>query len=223
MCRFFLFYLLSFTALCQQTYRAGTTTQFNVNYKVGKALKLNTKFESRQILSQKEMDKSPNHRFQYERTDLTLLLTTKLSINNIIGGGYMIRLEDNTYYHRIIQQFNNVRKFEWFSVAHRVLADETFTNHGLSNFRISYRIGIQKPLNGQYIDPKEFYAKVNNDFLGTWSRDESDFEIGILPTLGYTATANNKIELGVDYRVNELRKDSITQQFWVTLGWFISI
>ncbi|MCF2501335.1 DUF2490 domain-containing protein [Dyadobacter chenhuakuii] len=222
MCRLIFFCLLSCTALCQ-TYRAGTTNQINLNFKVGKALKLNTKLESRQILSQKEIDNSPSHRFQYERTDLTLLLTTKLSVNNTIGGGYMIRLEENTYYHRIIQQFNNVRKFEWFSVAHRVLADETFTNNGLSSFRINYRIGIQKPLNGQYIDPKEFYAKVNNDFLGTWSHGESDFEIGILPALGYTATANNKIELGVDYRVNELKKNSIAQQFWVTLGWFISI
>lgn len=216
-------FVLPASAFCQASYRAGTLPQINVNFKVFKDMKLNTKLESRQIFSEKESDIPVSKKFRYERTDLALVLTTKLSADNTLGGGYLIRLEDGKLIHRLIQQFNNVRNFESISVAHRIVTDETFDAGNPTDFRIRYRIGIEKPLNGQQIDPKEFYAKINNEYLGIFSRSRADLEIRALLALGYNATDNNKIELGAEYRVNEFNESVRAQQFWLTVGWFFSI
>jgi hypothetical protein len=215
--------LIPVAAFCQDNYRAGSLTQLNINTKVTKALKLNTKLESRQIFSEKEIDTPARNRFRYERTDLTLLLTTKLSADNTIGGGYLIRLEDKIYSHRLIQQFNNVRSLDWLSMAHRIVTDETFSSDAPAEFRVRYRLGLEKPLNGLHLDPDEFYAKVNNEYLGMWSDGKADMEIRALLTIGYNTSSENKVELGMEYRVNEFAKETKAQQFWINLGWFFSI
>jgi hypothetical protein len=215
--------MICFTGLCQDQYIAGTLTQANVNFKVLKNWKLNTKLESRQIFSEKEPGLPATHRFRYERADLTMVLTTKISVDNTIGGGYLVRLEDNKFTHRLIQQFNNVRSFEWINVAHRIVTDETFSSSEPVDFRLRYRLGLEKPLNGRNIDPKEFYAKVNNEYLGIWSDSKADLEIRGLFAIGYNATDDNKVELGVEYRVNDFKEPVRAQQFWMTVGWFISI
>lgn len=217
------FSLMPFTALCQASYRAGTLPQINVNLEIAKNWKLNTKLESRQIFSEKELDAPASHQLRYERTDLAMVLTTKISADNTIGGGYLIRLEDNALTHRLIQQFNHVRKYESVSLAHRIVTDETFTNADPFSFRLRYRLGIEKPLNGRQIDPREFYAKINNEYLAILSGGRADAEIRGLFAIGYNATDNNKVELGLEYRVNEFNEKVRAQQFWLTIGWFISM
>ena len=218
-----LIFLMHFSGFSQASYRSGTLPQINLNFKVAKNWKLNTKLESRQIFFEKESDRPESSQFRYERTDLATVLTTKLSVDNTIGGGYLIRLEDGKFTHRLIQQFNNVRSFEWMSVAHRIVTDETFKTSDPTDFRLRYRLGLEKSLNGRHIDPKEFYAKFNNEYLGILSAGKTDVEIRGLFAIGYNATDNNKVELGAEYRVNEFNKSVRAQQFWITIGWFISI
>lgn len=215
--------IFSAEALSQGSYRAGTLPQVNVNFKVSKNLKLNTKLESRQIFSEREPYDAVSNQLRYERTDLAMVLTTKISADNTVGGGYLIRLEDNAFRHRLIQQFNNVRSLDRLSVAHRIVTDETFGGGDDFDFRVRYRLGLERPLNGLHIDPKEFYAKFNNEYLGILSDQRVDLEIRGLLALGYNATDDNKIELGVEYRVNEFNEPGRAQQFWMTIGWFISL
>jgi len=216
-------FMLPITALCQANYRAGTLPQINVNFKIAKNWKLNTKLESRQIFSEKESDAPASNQLRYERTDLAMVLTTKISADNTVGGGYLIRLEDNALTHRLIQQFNNVRSYESISLAHRIVTDETFASADPFSFRLRYRLGIEKPLNGRQIDPREFYAKINNEYLGILSGGRADAEIRGSLAIGYNATDNNKLEFGVEYRVNEFNETVRAQQFWLTIGWFISM
>jgi len=207
----------------QASYRAGTLPQVNVNFSINKNFKLNTKLESRQIFSEREPDKPVSNQLRYERTDLAMVLTKKISADNTAGAGYLIRLEDGRFAHRLIQQFSNVRKLEMLRIAHRIVADETFRSNDPAEFRLRYRLGVEKPLNGRDIDPKEFYAKLNNEYLGIVADSRADMEIRASLALGYNATDNNKIELGVEYRVNEFNANVQAQQFWLTLGWFIGI
>lgn len=207
----------------QAVYRAGTLPQLNVNIKISDNLKLNNKLESRQIFSEKEEEQQTRNRFRYERADLTMVLTRKLSAANTVGGGYLIRLEDGRFIHRLIQQFNIVTNNEYARIAHRIVTDETFRRDSAVQVRLRYRIGIEKALNGINIDPKEFYAKLNNEYLGIYEDKSADLEIRALLALGYNATDNNKIELGFEYRVNEFNKSVQAQQYWLAISWFISI
>jgi hypothetical protein len=209
--------------LGQANFRTGTLPQINVNVKIANNWKLNTKLEARQIFFQKRPESATIRRLQYERTDLSMVLTRKISADNSLGAGYLIRREGADFTHRFIQQFSNVKSLEVISVAHRIVTDETFSLQEAPEFRARYRLGLEMPLEGRQIDPREFYGKVNNEYLGLWSDGEGDLEIRGLLALGYNATDDNKVELGVEYRVNEFNNTAKAQQFWLTIGWFVSI
>jgi hypothetical protein len=219
----YLFVLTNATAFGQASYKAGTIPQLNVNVKVAENWKLNTKLEARQIFREKQPEAPLNQQLKYERTDLSWVLTKKISADNTIGGGYLARLEDGQFTHRLIQQFSSVKELEVFIIAHRVVLDETFSDGSPPEFRLRYRFGGETPLSGRQIDPKEFYGKVNNEYLGLWSDKEADLEIRASLALGYNATDDNKIELGLEYRVNGFSQVVRSQQIWLTIGWFLSI
>ncbi len=218
-----LVFVISFPGFSQSNYRAGTLSQINVNAKVAERWKLNTKLETRQIFSSREPGKITNNRVQYERTDLAFMLTKKISADNTLGGGYMVRLEEGRFMHRFSQQFSSVNMLDVLNIAHRVLADETFSPVDPAEFRLRYRLGMELPLNGQKIDPKEFYGKFNNEYLGIFSDSNPDLEIRGLLSLGYNAADDNKLEFGVEYRVNGFNEPVNAQQFWLTVAWFVSI
>ena len=215
--------LVPATALSQKNYLAGTLTQANVDFKVNKSWKMNAKFESRQIFSEREPGSAKSNKFRYERTDVALVLTRKLSADNTIGGGYLARLEEGKLAHRLIQQFNHVRKLDVLRLAHRVVGDQTFRSDEATEYRLRYRLSAELPFNGFQIDSKEFYGKASNEYLGIWSDQSPDFEIRASAAAGYNASDNNKIELGFEYRTNEFNKDINAQQFWVTIVWYLSI
>ncbi|MHA4846091.1 DUF2490 domain-containing protein [Flavitalea antarctica] len=207
----------------QENYLAGLLTQLNVNYSLPRDLKLNMKLESRQIFSEKETFKEASNNYRYERTDLHFVLTKKISADNSIGGGYLIRMQEGLFIHRFIQQFTSARKLDFFTLAHRVVLDETFEKDLPTQVRLRYRLGLEKALNGRSIDPKEFYLKINNEYLGIWTNAVTDLEIRASGALGYSFRDNNKLELGFEYRINEFYTAAKEQQFWITLAWYISI
>lgn len=210
-------------AFSQESYRAGTLTQINLNAPLGKKYKLNTKLEARQIFSEKEIDKSRKNQFRYERTDLYFVVTRKVSADNTVGLGYLVRLEEGKLAHRFIQQFNTVHEYDMFTLAHRFVLDETFRHDQPLELRLRYRVGLEKSLNGQSIDPREFYLKINNEYLAIWSNPNTDLEIRASAALGYNIKDNNKVELGLEYRINEFYKSANGQQFWITIAWYYSI
>lgn len=210
-------------AFSQDRYIAGTLPQVNVNFSLTKQLKLNTKLESRQIVSERKPDESGKYPFRYERTDLALVLTKKMAINSTLGGGYLLRLEDRQFVHRFIQQATLVNDLDLITVAHRLVVDETIRPDEPVVVRLRYRLGLEKALNGRQIDPKELYLKFTNEYLGIWSARQTDAEIRASLALGYNASGTTKIELGAEYRVNEFYQPSKAHQYWATLGWFISL
>lgn len=210
-------------AFSQDRYRAGTLPQVNVNFSLTSQLKLNTKLETRQIVSERSLDEPGKYPFRYERTDLALVLTKKMAINTTLGGGYLIRLEDRQFVHRFIQQATLVNDLDLITVAHRLVVDETVRPDEPLEVRLRYRLGLEKALNGRQIDPKELYVKVTNEYLGILSANTTDAEIRALLALGYSASKTAKIELGAEYRVNEFYQSSKAHQYWATIAWFISL
>lgn len=222
----FVVFMLLFVALpayAQDRYVAGTLPQLNVNFSLPKKFRLNTKLESRQLFAERGPNESDNNRFRYERTDLALVLTKKASLNSTLGGGYLIRLEDNQLIHRLIQQANLVNDLSLITVAHRLVLDETFRPDEPVEVRLRYRLSLEKALNGRQIDPNEMYVKVNNEYLGIWAPGRTDLEIRGSFALGYNAVKDNKVELGFEYRVNEFDQSSQAHQYWATVSWFINI
>lgn len=207
----------------QSTYQFGGLPSLNLNKKFKNDWSLNTKLESRQLLQRGEINRNADKKYQYVLTDLSLVAAKKVGLNSRIAGGYLIRLEDGELSHRFILQYVIVQKMSGFRLVHRILNDQTFSKTEKPEIRFRYRITSEIPLNGQSVDPGEFYLKLNNEYLNSFQALEYDLEVRLIPVLGYDISDNFKIESGLDYRVNSFLNNNTRHSYWMTLNLFIDI
>lgn len=209
--------LLLSSALAAQN-RVGILPQINLNVSLPGDWRGNVKLESRQIFHESD---EPGYRC--ERTDLAFMITRKTTAGPSWGAGYLVRLEDGAFIHRTTQQYSAVSRYTAFRLGHRLVADQTFRPEQPVEYRFRYRASSDFPLQGQSVDPGEFYLKVSNEYLGSFEGPDFDLEIRGLGALGLNLTDNNKLEFGLDYRVNAFLTSPARHNFWGYLGWFLSI
>lgn len=214
---------LQFSVFAQSTYQFGGLPSVNLNKKLKNDWSLNTKIESRQVFQRGEINGSSDKEYNYVLTDLSLIAAKKVGLNSRIAGGYLIRFEDGDFFHRFIQQYVIVQKLSGWRLAHRISSDQTFSKIEKPEIRFRYRITSEIPLNGESVDPGEFYLKLNNEYVNSFQVLEYDLEIRLIPLLGYDIKDNFKIESGLDYRVNSFFNNSTRHSYWMTFNLFIDI
>ncbi|MFC6102159.1 DUF2490 domain-containing protein [Olivibacter domesticus] len=205
----------------QDRYQFGVIPQINNGFAFGDEYELNSKLEVRQLLKDGPENIAAGKGFHFERTDIETVLNRKLSPLDGIAVGYLFRVEEGQIIHRFIQQYSFIRKKGGFRLAHRFRTDQTLDDGDFS-FRFRYRFGIEKPLAGLEIDPKEFYLKFNNEYLPTYSERSFDIEIRALASLGYNLSDKMKFETGLDYRAEDIVSKDTEHQCWLNIGWFHS-
>ncbi|GHB68858.1 DUF2490 domain-containing protein [Persicitalea jodogahamensis] len=215
--------LLSTPLLAQSTYLAGLLPALNVNQKITGTWRLNYKVESRLLGAEGRFSEPTPLEVQHSLTDLAVVASRKVGLNNSLAGGYLIRLEKGGPAHRLIQQYTLVRSFDYFRLAHRFSADQTFSRTEAAEVRLRYRISFDIPLNGREVDDREFYLKINHEYLNALNEGKYGLEIRFVPSLGYAFNDNNKIEFGVDYRLSDFLTGSPENAFWLPLTWYIGI
>jgi len=206
----------------QSSYQFGLLPTLNVNKKFKNRWKVNLKLESRQILKEGIIQEKNNFDYQYALTDIALVASKKIGLNNAFAFGYLIRFREERVIHRSIQQFSLVKKYANFRMAHRFASDQSFEKNEDAQYRLRYRMAFEFPLNGQAIDTKEFYLKINNEYLNIFQNKNHDLEVRLVPLLGYVITDSNKIELGLDQRVNSFLDGDGRFRFWIKINWFVS-
>jgi hypothetical protein len=84
--------------------------------------------------------------------------------------------------HRITQQFVFFSKAKFIRLAHRIRLEERIFNEDFI-LRLRYRFSYDKPLQGETIDPGEYYGLIANEFLYSTNFDIDDlqnrFSIGV--------------------------------------------
>lgn len=197
--------------------------QINFDFKIGKAWKVNSKFENRFILYQNPYEGTGN-RSEYERTDLEIVVARHKGPLKNLGVGYLLRRshKDGSFLHRSLQQYSLGQQLGGLQLAHRFRFDQTFEKNEPEQYRLRYRLSLEKPLSGLKVDPKEFYLKFNNEYLGIFKGGESNMELRLLSSLGYNHSKDNKIEMGLDYRAEKLIGKNTENLLWLTLGWYHS-
>ncbi|HBH07715.1 MAG TPA: hypothetical protein DDX92_14055 [Flavobacteriales bacterium] len=208
----------------QSSFEAGTLPSVNLNTRISGPWRFNFKWESRQVLYRGIFGENKQWDAFYERSDFSGVFSRKVGLNNSIAAGYLIRFVEDRIVHRTIQQFTLVQYFTGFRLAHRFSTDQTFIPDIPTISRYRYRISVENPLNGQEVDPKEFYLKVNNEYLFIHSKRNNGLEIRIVPVLGYNFSDRNKLEAGIDYRLAGLINSEIrTHDYWLTIGWYVKL
>lgn len=221
----FILWLIQFsnTVFAQSTFQMGGLPSLNFNIKLKNDWSLNSKIESRLLFQRGEINGDVDKNFNYVLTDFSLIGAKKIGLNSRIAGGYLIRFEEGVLKHRFIQQYVIVQKLSGFRLAHRFLFDQTFSASEEPEFRLRYRITSELPLNGESVDPGEYYLKINNEYINSLQAMEYDLEIRLIPLIGYDISERFKIETGLDYRVNSFLTNNTRHSYWMTLNFFIEI
>jgi hypothetical protein len=207
----------------QSRYRLGTMPQVNLNHKFAGGWKLNTKLESRQLISQGLWGQNNEPGFAYSLTDLAVQVGKKTGLNQSFSGGGLLRLDNGQLIGRLIQQYSVVQKYPFFRLGHRFVADQTFVPDEPMALRLRYRIGLDLAFSGQEVDPREFYLKITHEYLNQFQDAAYDLELRFTPMFGYAFTDNNKLEWGLDYRLDSLISGDPRSSFWIKIAWYFSV
>lgn len=210
-------------AAAQDAYLVGMLPSLNWSKGLDNDWSLNLKVESRLRFLQGEFGGNASSNLDFQVADFALTASRKTGLNNALAGGYLIRLHGEESFHRFIQQFTVVKRYETFRMAYRFSSDQTFSSNNPWELRLRYRITAEIPLNGQSVDPGEFYLKLNNEYLNSWQEGEHDLEIRLVPLAGYEFTDNNKLEFGLDYRLSSFIDGNSRNSFWFNIGWYLKI
>ncbi|MGA1543511.1 MAG: hypothetical protein ACO388_01715 [Saprospiraceae bacterium] len=158
---------------------------------------------------------------QYIRSELSLASSHRLSNGHQYSLGYLWIFGEDIQLHRTFQQisFNRIRAS--YIAAHRFMVDGTFGPNTIPRYRARYRWTIVRSLGGLKVNDREFYLKVNHEIIHDFKEASYDLEFRWVPLLGYQWTKNNKIEGGLDYRINSwIRGFPAKQLFRSSLTWY---
>ncbi len=216
-------WLFSNIISAQSTYQLGVLPSINLNYKLRNDWSANFKIESRQLLQRGTFNSDVDKSYQYVLTDYSWIVARKIGLNARLSGGYLFRFREGQATHRLIQQYTIIQRLPSLRLAHRIVTDQTFSDSDDTEYRLRYRLATEIPLNGQSADPKEFYIKISNEYLNSLQSAEYDLEIRVVPLLGYAVTDKQKVEFGLDYRVNSFLDKNARHSFWISLNWFFEM
>lgn len=209
--------------LSQSSYQFGALPSVTFNKKLPKDYVLNFKTESRQEFQSGAFNGERSGGYDYLLTDFTFLGGKKVGLNSTINLGYLFRVENGMIIHRSIQQFISVKKYNGFKLAQRLATDQTFEKDTPIAFRLRYRLATEIPLSGLEVDSKEFYLKVNTEFLNEMQDGSYDAEFRFVPFVGYALSNSQKLEIGIDYRLDSFINQSPEHTFWLGVNWYKSI
>ncbi len=224
--RLTIFFFLIITAIsninAQNKTSAGVLPKTVISVKLPKNLKLVNIIELREVFFEKTDGSDVEFNYNHKLTDISALISLKRTPYKSFALGYRMRAEGNNLSHQIIQQFSVVQNLNASRVGHRLSADQTFKSDIIS-YRFRYRLSFEKPLNGNKIDPNEFYIKAGTEYLMKLSDNITSSEIRAVSLLGYEIEDSNKIEIGLDYRISNFLNKISDNAIWLNIGWYFKI
>lgn len=212
----FLLTLCSLAAIAQSSYTGGIHLEVKPSISFQNDWKLNGRLGSRTLFFEGSKTQSFTNITDYDRTELELVLTKKTSSSGSLGGGYLIRDQKGLTKHRLIQQFSIAKKYENLNLGHRFRFDETFQRSKSVLYRFRYRISIEKPLSSK---SNKTYFILNNEYIPSLQNKDFQMEMRLLPGLGYKLNESNKLEAGIDFRIENLFRKSHKQVYLFYLSW----
>lgn len=204
----------------QQVQRVGLLPAISYTQKTNELWQVNFKAESRLQMYEEENQIKTDQSFGYLLSDASALISRKIGLQNMLSGGYLLRLESQRNAHRFIQQYIIIKNYSHFRMAHRVVSDQTLRENQWT-FRARYRITGEWPLQGHSLDINEWYLKINHEYLHILSDNTYGLETRVVPLLGYVFKNREKLETGIDYRQSLLPRSN-ERTFWVSVTYYMN-
>ncbi|NBC57968.1 MAG: DUF2490 domain-containing protein [Bacteroidetes bacterium] len=211
------FCLIGFLCSAQNVV-AGFLPDFTLSYKVSEQYKIVHKLESR---FPSYNDTSEDINVQFERLDMQNFIERKIGLFSKLSLGYQYRIKDSAAdEHRFIQQFSWTDNLTAFRIGHRLRSDQTYSRARKPEIRFRYRSGFQFSLQGQQLDAGEYYLSISDELVWSYRSPNADLENRVVAKLGLYINDKNKIEWGLEWRLEELFLEKVNHQLWVGLSWY---
>lgn len=210
-------------SFAQETY-GGLMPEFGLTLPINERFSQTYKIENQHFLFRDGTTGENGFVYEYERTDLQFFINYKFAGKWKATVGYQFRIEEQwNRSHRPIQQIATNTRLGKFRLAHRLRLDQTFERNEPFLFRGRYRAALEIPLNGDKIDPKEFYFVISDEPIFAVDQNEFGIENRLVATIGHFFSNGNKLELSIDHRTDKFFDNAIRQRIWLKIGWFVNI
>lgn len=221
-----LFSLLFFaTAVKSQQFiqSSSIAPDISVNIKLNEHYTINSKVEAFQLYFERDDATLPLWVNKFEGADLQLFITRRLNPFSRASLGYQYGFEPgNPGSHRFIQQYSRVSRFRDLTFGHRLRSDQTFYTDQAARLRLRYRISLEIPLQGQSLDPREFFLLVSDEVLYAYQETSHSIENRFVFNAGYMINTAQKLQFGFDLRSENLQLLT-NNKLLVKLGWIVNL
>lgn len=75
-------------------------------------------------------------------------------------------------------------------------------------------------MQGQNLDDREFYLSFSDEVVSAVQSSEWDLENRVVAKLGFYINDKNKLESGLDWRIDGFLLNGIENQVWFAFSWF---
>lgn len=210
----------SLVILGQNDFSGGLLPKVNLSFKLADQWKLNSSLEQRQQLF--DVDEQA---IEYVLLDFANAISYKMRNGQSLNFAYTLRNRNKEFHHRFTQQFSKVNEYAFFRLGQRFGMDQTIIPDEPLIFRMRYRLSFERALQGSVIDEKEFYLKINNEYLGITDGTKHDVELRLIPFIGYEFNKTNKLEVGLDGRLATfLNTEEVSEKrLWLSIIWYRSL
>ncbi|MCI5054569.1 MAG: DUF2490 domain-containing protein [Flavobacteriales bacterium] len=196
-----------------QNFELGSLPQATMSINI-KDVTFNSNIQSRNIFFQQD-----DFDYSYDLTDFTFTCSKKIMGQYTILGGYMFRIEQSNLTHRFLQQISRNKRLNRGKVGLRFRVDQTFGNEPFE-FRARFRLAFEQPLAGNVLNDRELYLKYSFENIHGFSNGLYDLDLRFLYFLGYRINDGNRIEFGVDYRLDKFTYSDLNQTLWLAVNYY---
>lgn len=207
----------------QSVVSSGVLPEVNVSYRWSPNWRVTSQIESMQQVFRKDGAESFRSNYDYIRTDFTNVLSYKLSPEWTLASGYLLRFTQGELVHRWLQQISSAHQKSGLRIGHRLRTDQTFEKSETTEFRLRYRFSAEVPLKGLSVNDNEWYLIASTEMLGSLQRRDLGYEHRFVSSLGYYFNSSNKIEGGIDYRLDRFLEGTPRHRIWWTISYFLNL
>lgn len=207
-------FFLFFKSQGQSNFELGFLPKVILSNNLSDKTKWVNSIESRTILYEDEFQLTHN------LIDISSIISLKTALNKSFNFGTIIRFRNQEIIYRTFQHLNFINQISSIKIAHRIAFEQFYQPKKQTTFRTRYQINIEKPLNGERVDVKEFYLKIGNEYLYNF---ENNLEVRFTPNLGFRISKKDRIEMGFDYRVSEFLNNTTSNNLWFRTTWYVTL
>jgi hypothetical protein len=202
----------------------GFSPSFTVSYSPIENWQLTSKIEMIHVSPNNRLGELTTLNNYYDEIDYQIHLVRRINPFWKISIGYQHGFVNGGLNdHQMIQQISNVYKGAGFRLGHRFRGDQMFKTNSGAEFRLRYRLSIEKPLNGQTLDAGEMYFLASNEPMIRFTSEVERLENRLYVSAGKYFSNKQKFEMGIEHRlINNAPSNYLENVFLLRINWLLN-